>query len=45
MYQLDEGDLKTLDEMAREEGKARRINTPAWGWDLGFEDWYGPVKT
>ncbi|KAL2850501.1 NADP-dependent oxidoreductase domain-containing protein [Aspergillus pseudodeflectus] len=22
------------------EGKAKRINTPLFGWDLGFDDWY-----
>lgn len=32
-----------LDGMAAA-GKAQRINTPKWGWDLGFDDWYGPVK-
>jgi glycerol 2-dehydrogenase (NADP+) len=22
------------------QGKAKRINTPLFGWDLGFDDWY-----
>lgn len=37
-------DLKVLDGLAAK-GKAKRINTPAWGFDLGFDDWYGPVST
>ncbi|KAL4799015.1 protein GCY [Aspergillus venezuelensis] len=32
-----------LDGLAAK-GKAKRINTPLWGFDLGFEDWYRPVK-
>ncbi|KAK5688071.1 hypothetical protein LTS10_000049 [Elasticomyces elasticus] len=36
-------DLKLLDGLA-EKGKAKRINTPVWGHDLGFADWYGPVE-
>lgn len=38
---LSDSDLETLDEIASK-GKAQRINTPLWGWDLGFDDWYGP---
>lgn len=38
---LDEEDMKTLNEMATQ-GKQQRVNTPKWGWDLGFDDWYGP---
>lgn len=38
---LSEDDLKLLDGLAAK-GKAKRINTPAWGFDLGFADWYGP---
>ncbi|KAI7203651.1 hypothetical protein D0869_06194 [Hortaea werneckii] len=34
-------DLASLDGLAAK-GKAKRINTPAWGFDLGFDDWYGP---
>jgi len=36
-------DMTLLDGLA-EKGKAKRINTPIWGHDLGFADWYGPVK-
>ncbi|RMJ05053.1 hypothetical protein BHE90_011068 [Fusarium euwallaceae] len=41
---LSEEDLVTLDSLASK-GKAKRINTPLWGFDLGFADWYGPVKS
>lgn len=41
---LSTDDLAVLDGLAAKEGKAKRINTPLWGWDLGFADWYGPVK-
>lgn len=41
--ELSEEDLKALNEIAHK-GKARRLNTPLWGSDLGFADWYGPVK-
>ncbi|KAM0723316.1 hypothetical protein Q7P37_001517 [Cladosporium fusiforme] len=40
---ISKDDLAVLDGIATE-GKAQRINTPLWGWDLGFEDWYGPVE-
>lgn len=40
---IDKEDMKTLDAMAAN-GKQQRVNTPAFGWDLGFDDWYGPVK-
>ncbi|RSL70401.1 hypothetical protein CEP53_001839 [Fusarium sp. AF-6] len=40
---LSEEDLAALDSLASK-GKAKRINTPLWGFDLGFADWYGPVK-
>jgi glycerol 2-dehydrogenase (NADP+) len=39
---LDAEDMKTLEGMATA-GKQRRVNTPKWGWDLGFDDWYGPL--
>lgn len=39
---LSKEDLSLLDSLAAN-GKAKRINTPLWGWDLGFDDWYGPV--
>ncbi|KAJ5279186.1 hypothetical protein N7478_004558 [Penicillium angulare] len=32
-------DMKVLNGLAAQ-GKAKRINTPLWGWDLGFDDWY-----
>jgi glycerol 2-dehydrogenase (NADP+) len=41
---LSQDDLAELDGLAAR-GKAKRINTPLWGFDLGFEDWYGPVKS
>ncbi|KAF2014259.1 protein GCY [Aaosphaeria arxii CBS 175.79] len=36
-------DLAILDGIAAS-GKAQRLNTPLWGFDLGFADWYGPTK-
>ena len=39
---LSEGDLAVLDGLAGN-GKAKRINTPLWGFDLGFADWYRPL--
>lgn len=36
-------DLAVLDHLAST-GKAKRLNTPLWGFDLGFADWYGPVE-
>lgn len=39
---LSKEDIKTLDELAAN-GKAKRLNTPLWGWDLGFNNWYGPA--
>lgn len=38
---LSKEDIGKLDELAAG-GKAQRINTPLWGWDLGFDDWYKP---
>lgn len=40
---LTPDELEVLDGLAAK-GKAQRINTPAWGFDLGFADWYGPVE-
>ncbi|OAA59726.1 Aldo/keto reductase [Niveomyces insectorum RCEF 264] len=37
-------DLQLLDGLAAQ-GKAKRLNTPLWGFDVGFADWYGPVKS
>lgn len=39
---LSKEDLDVLDGLASN-GEAGRINT-LWGFDLGFADWYGPVK-
>ncbi|KAL2410965.1 D-galacturonate reductase [Exophiala dermatitidis] len=41
---LSKEDLAVLDGLAAN-GKAKRLNTPLWGFDLGFADWYGPVKS
>ncbi|RAH52498.1 protein GCY [Aspergillus piperis CBS 112811] len=41
---LSKEDLYVLDGMAAA-GKVKRLNTPLWGFDLGFADWYGPVKS
>lgn len=41
---LSKEDLDALDGLSAK-GKAKRINTPLFGWDLGFEDWYGLVKS
>ena len=40
---IPDEDMAVLDGLAAG-GKAKRANTPLWGWDLGFADWYGPVK-
>lgn len=32
-------DMDVLNGLAAQ-GKAKRINTPLFGWDLGFDDWY-----
>ena len=42
--ELCKEDVAELDSLAAK-GKAKRINTPLWGWDLGFDDWYSPVAT
>jgi glycerol 2-dehydrogenase (NADP+) len=39
---LSKEDLAVLDGLAAK-GKGQRLNTPLWGFDLGFDDWYGPV--
>lgn len=41
--ELSASELEALDRLA-EGGKAKRLNTPLWGFDLGFDDWYEPVK-
>lgn len=43
VIQLSKEDLSALNGMAAA-GKAQRTNTPLFGWDLGFDDWYGPRK-
>lgn len=40
---LSKEDIAVLDDLAVN-GRAKRLNTPLWGWDLGFADWYGPIK-
>lgn len=44
VIELSSAELALLDGLAETTGKAQRLNTPLWGWDLGFDDWYGPVK-
>lgn len=44
VIELSKEDLAVLDGLAAG-GKAKRLNTPKWGFNLGFADWYGPVKT
>ncbi|KAI8154210.1 putative glycerol dehydrogenase protein [Colletotrichum sp. SAR 10_71] len=41
---LSKEDLDLLDGLAAK-GNAKRINTPLWGFDLGFAGWYAPVKS
>jgi len=36
---LSDEDINVLNGLAAQ-GKANRINTPLFGWDLGFDDWY-----
>ncbi|PIG86542.1 protein GCY [Aspergillus arachidicola] len=36
---LSQEDMDILNGLAAQ-GKAKRINTPLFGWDLGFDDWY-----
>ncbi|KAL4749216.1 hypothetical protein BDW72DRAFT_214186 [Aspergillus terricola var. indicus] len=43
VVELSEEDLAALDGIAAK-GKAKRLNTPLWGFDLGFDDWYGPKE-
>ncbi|KAJ8113241.1 hypothetical protein OPT61_g4589 [Boeremia exigua] len=42
--ELSTSELKILDSLA-ENGSAKRLNTPLWGFDLGFDDWYEPTKS
>ena len=41
---LSSEDLAVLDGLAAR-GKAKRLNTPLWGFDLGFADWYCPLNS
>ncbi|BCS24986.1 uncharacterized protein APUU_41430S [Aspergillus puulaauensis] len=36
---LSGDDMDALNRLAAQ-GKAKRVNTPLFGWDLGFDDWY-----
>lgn len=36
---LSREDMDVLNGLAAQ-GKAKRINKPLFGWDLGFDDWY-----
>jgi glycerol 2-dehydrogenase (NADP+) len=36
---LSREEMHVLNRLAAE-GKAKRINTPLFGWNLGFDDWY-----
>lgn len=40
VIELSKEDMAVLDGLASN-GKAKRLNTPLWGFDLGFSDWYG----
>ncbi|KAI8226038.1 D-galacturonate reductase [Colletotrichum sp. SAR 10_86] len=44
VVELSKQELELLNGLAAK-GKAKRINTPLWGFDLGFADWYGPVES
>ncbi|KAF2829604.1 protein GCY [Ophiobolus disseminans] len=41
--ELSASEVEALDKLA-EGGNAKRLNTPLWGFDLGFDDWYGAAK-
>ncbi|KAK6908077.1 aldo-keto reductase [Kwoniella mangroviensis CBS 10435] len=38
---LDASEVEQLDKLA-ESGKQTRVNSPPWGSDFGFPNWYGP---
>ncbi|KAK5094407.1 hypothetical protein LTR70_004157 [Exophiala xenobiotica] len=42
VIELSKDDMVVLDSLGAN-GKAKRLNTPLWGFDLGFKDWYGPT--
>lgn len=37
---LTANELATLNGLAESKGKTQRVNTPLFGTDLGFDDWY-----
>ncbi|KAM0749957.1 aldo/keto reductase family protein [Meredithblackwellia eburnea MCA 4105] len=39
LIDLSDEEMKTLNALAAG-GKAQRVNTPLFGWDLEFDDWY-----
>lgn len=39
VVEISSQDIAMLDSLAGK-GKTQRINTPLWGFDLGFDDWY-----
>ena len=41
VVKLEDDDMRKLNELSKQPGKHKRFNTPAFGWDLGFSDWYG----
>lgn len=45
VVELDDHDLEILNKLSEQPGKHKRYNTPLFGWDLGFDDWYGPPES
>lgn len=43
VIKLEDEEMRKLDGLAAS-GKKQRINTPLFGWDLGFDDWYSAQK-
>lgn len=41
---LDDEDMEKLNKLSDQPGKHKRYITPLFGWDLGFDDWYGPPE-
>lgn len=41
IVKLEDNDLEKLNKLSEQPGKHKRYNTPLFGWDLGFADWYG----
>ncbi|KAJ4294209.1 hypothetical protein N0V90_007899 [Kalmusia sp. IMI 367209] len=44
VIKLSKEELDVLDSLAAN-GKSKRLNTPLWGFDLGFADWYAPSQS